>query len=156
MAAISYIIQGRNIPLYQYSTIHPFLLKEEHIEMIKVIEHSFPIWISTEENPMFHFIFEEKGMQPILFDLLTDTTAYQLYFDTFMPSNNDKLLLLLKVYLYERTYHKTLDSIGFINLSSGLIVYYKVTFTIREQIVQLWKFLQTKFCLYSAECHDSI
>ena len=156
MAAISYIIQGRNIPLYQYSTIHPFLLKEEHIEMIKVIEHSFPIWISTEENPVFHFIFEEKGMQPILFDLLTDTTAYQLYFDTFMPSNNDKLLLLLKVYLYERTYHKTLDSIGFINLSSGLIVYYKVTFTIREQIVQLWKFLQTKFCLYSAECHDSV
>jgi len=155
MASISYVIQGRNIPLYQYNTVYPCLITENHTDMVKTIENSFPLWISTEENPVFHFIFEEKGIRPILFDILTDTTAYQLYFDVFTPSNNDKLLLLLKVYLYEKIYHKILDSIGFINLSTGLVIYYNITSTIREQLVQLWKFLCMKYNLYSTE-HDLV
>ena len=115
-----------------------------------------PLWIMSEENPVFHFIFEEKGIQPILFDIVTDLTVYQLYFNEYMPSNNDKILLLLKAYLYERTYIKTLNSIGFINLSTGSVIHYEITPTIREQLEQILQFLQKKYNLYSAESHDLV
>ena len=151
MAAIPSIIQGRNIPLYQYNTVYNSLQSAEHIAFIKIIEHALPVWIITEENPAFHYIFEEKGMRPILFDMLTDTTAYQLYFDLYNPSNNDKLLLLLKVFLYERTYTKRLEQIGFVNLSTGLVTYYHITSTIRAQIDQIVQYLQTKYHLFELE-----
>jgi hypothetical protein len=151
MAAIPSIIQGRNIPLYQYNTVYAHLISAEHRALVQIIEHSLPLWMSTEENPVFHFLFEEKGMRPILFDMITDTTAYHLYFDVYMPSNNDKLLLLLKVILYECTYHKQIESIGFVNLSTGLVMYYTITSTIHAQIYQLWKYLRMKYHLFGLE-----
>ncbi len=151
MAAIPSIIQGRNIPLYQYNTVYTQLVSADHKGLIQIIESSLPVWMSTEENPVFHFIFEEKGMRPILFDMITDTTAYQLYFDVYAPSNNDTLLLLLKVYLYEQLYHKTMESIGFINLATGLIMYYTITSTIREQTGHLVQYLRTKYHLFELD-----
>jgi len=149
MSAIPSIIQGRNIPLYQYNTVYHSLISTDHKILVHMIENAFPIWISTEENPMFHFIFEEKGIKPILFDMITDVTAYQFYFDVYAPSTNDTLLLLMKVYLYERSYHKRMESIGFINLATGLIMYYKITSTIRGQIELMWQHLQRKYNLYA-------
>ena len=151
MAAIPSIIQGRNSPLYQYNTVYTQLVSADHKGLIQIIENSLPVWMSTEENPVFHFIFEEKGMRPILFDMITDTTAYQLYFDVYAPSNNDTLLLLLKVYLYEQLYHKMMESIGFINLATGLIMYYTITSTIREQTGHLVQYLRTKYHLFELD-----
>ena len=155
MAAIPSIIQGRNIPLYQYTTVYKYLITAEHKALIQIIEQSVSLWISTEENPMFHFIFEEKGMKPILFDIITDHTAYQLYFDTFVPSTNDKLLLLLKVYLYERLYHP-INSIGFINLATGLVMYYPITSTIREQLRHFVQYLQRKYHLFGLDVDERL
>jgi len=95
-------------------------------------------------------------MRSILFDIISDATAYQLYFNEYMPSNNDKILLLLKAYLYERIYHKSLESIGFVNLSTGSVIHYEITPTIREQLEQILKFLQTKFCLYELGRRDLV
>jgi hypothetical protein len=156
IAAIPSIIEGRNIPLYQYDTVSRHLTSADHMELITMLENSLPSWIVCEENPVFHFIFEEKGMKPILFDIITDKTVYQLYFDRFTPSNNDKIILLLKVYIYERLYHTRMESIGFMNVATGMITYYELSVTIREQLRQLWKHLQTKYNLYSEVCHDSI
>ena len=156
IAAIPSIMQGRNIPLYQYNTVEQYVVSEKHQELIKIIENTVPLWIMTEDNPVFHFIFEKKGMQPILFDIITDASVYQLYFNEYMPSNNDKILLLLKAYLYENTYIKSLNSIGFINLSTGSVIHYEITPTIREQLEQILQFLQKKYNLYSAESHDLV
>ena len=147
MAAIPSIIEGRNIPLYQYHTVYHQLGSVDHMTIITTIENSLPSWIVCEDNPVFHFMFEEKGMKPIIFDLITDKTVYQFYVDK--PSTNDKILLLVKVYLYERHYHTYMKSIGFMNLATGSIIYYMITSTIREQLSHLWRHLQKKYNLYS-------
>jgi hypothetical protein len=151
IAAIPSIMQGRNIPLYQYNTVQPYLTSKDHIQLIKTLENALPLWTVTEENPVFQCMFEEKGIKPILFDIITDTSAYQLYFDTYAPSNNDIILLLLKAFLYERANQTLLQSIGFINLASGLIVYYKITPTRRAQLEPLWKHLQRKYHLFELD-----
>jgi hypothetical protein len=148
IAAIPSIIQGRNIPLYQYNTVHSYLISKEHVQLIKTLENALPLWMVTEENPVFQCMFEEKGIKPILFDMMTDTTAYQMYFDMYAPSNNDIILLLLKTYLYELSHNKCMKSIGFINLASGLVIYYTITSTIRGQLEPLWKYLQRKYHLF--------
>lgn len=151
MAAIPSIIQGRNIPLYQYNTVYNSVISAEHKALTTIIEGAIPLWISAEENPVFHFIFEEKGMKPIMFDMITDITAYQYYFDMYSPSNNDKLLLLLKVHLYEKIFHKKMESIGFINMATGLIIYYTITSTIREQLDQIVQYLRKKYHLFELD-----
>lgn len=151
IAAIPSIMQGRNIPLYQYNTVHQHLSSKEHIQLIRTLENALPLWMVTEENPVFQCMFEEKGIKPILFDMMTDKTAYQLYFDTYAPSNNDIILLLLKAYLYERAHQILLQSIGFINLASGLIIYYTITPTRRAQLEPLWKHLQRKYHLFELD-----
>jgi hypothetical protein len=151
MAAIPSIIQGRNIPLYQYNTVYTSVISAEHKALTSIIEGAIPLWISAEENPVFHFIFEEKGMKPIMFDMITDTTAYQYYFDMYSPSNNDKLLLLLKVHLYENRFHKKMESIGFINLATGLVIYYAINSTIREQLDQIVQYLRRKYHLFGLD-----
>jgi hypothetical protein len=156
IAAIPSVIQGRNIPLYQCQTVLPHLTSEDHKQTAKTIESALPLWIVSEENPVFHFIFEEKGIRPILFDMITDTTAYQFYFDMYLPGNNEKVLMLLKAFLYEHVYHKTLTSIGFVNLSTGVSIVYDITSTIREQLEQMWLHLQMKYNLYAPSDLDSI
>jgi hypothetical protein len=151
IAAIPSIMQGRNIPLYQYNTVQQHLSSKEHIQLIKTLENALPLWMVTEENPVFQCMFEEKGIKPILFDMMTDKTAYQLYFDMYAPSNNDIILLMLKAYLYERAHQILLQSIGFINLASGLIIYYTITPTRRAQLEQLWKHLQRKYHLFELD-----
>lgn len=60
----------------------------------------------------------------------------------------DKILLLLKQYAYEELFDRSLEQIGFLNMSTGLIVRYEVTSTIRAQLSQLWRHLQKKYHLY--------
>ena len=153
IAAIISIIEGRNIPLYQYNTVLPYLssgisLKylEQH-SFAAVIEKSIPQWIITQKSPVFHCRMETKGIRPIQFDIMTDKTAYSITFNE-TPSNDDKILLLLKQYAYEKLYNKQFESVGFINISTGLVLYYEITSTIREQLCHMWQHLQQKYNLY--------
>ena len=143
------MIEGRNIPLYQYDAVLPHLVKKEQQEMIQEIEKAIPLWIVSYENTTLNFQFEVDGIRPIQFDIMTEKCAYDLFFDpAFVPNMEDKILLLLKQYAYEEMYDRSLESIGFVNLATGLIIEYEVTSTIREQLSQMWLHLQTKYCFY--------
>jgi hypothetical protein len=149
IASIKSVIEGRNIPLYQYSTIFPYLFQEEQQKIVKAIESAVPLWVLTQENPSFNFLFEVEGIRPIQFDIMTEKCAYYVFFDpTFVPSTEDKILLLLKQYAYEEIYDRVLESIGFFNAATGMIIQYEITSTIREQLSQMWLHLQTKYNLY--------
>lgn len=149
LACISSIIQGRNIPLYQYTTVLPRLQEKEQQDMVRIIEEVIPSWMMTQEHPSFHYLFEAEGIRPIQFDIMTEKCAYYFFFDTnYVPTMEDKILLLLKQYAYEELFDRSLEQIGFLNMSTGLIVRYEVTSTIRAQLSQLWQHLQRKYHLY--------
>lgn len=149
IASIKSVIEGRNIPLYQYKTIFPFLYQEEQQAIAKAIERAIPLWIVSQDNPTFNFIFEAEGIRPIHFDIMTEKCAYYIFFDpAYVPTTEDKILLLLKQYAYEEIYDRSLESIGFVNIATGMIIQYEVTSTIREQLSQMWLYLQTKYNLY--------
>jgi hypothetical protein len=149
ISSIKSVIEGRNIPLYQYSTIFPFLFQEEQQNIVKAIEVAVPLWIVSQENPSFNFLFEVEGIRPIQFDIMTEKCAYYVFFDpNFVPSTEDKILLLLKQYAYEEIYDRSLEAIGFVNAATGVVIQYEITTTIREQLSQMWLYLQTKYNLY--------
>jgi hypothetical protein len=149
IASIKSVIEGRNIPLYQHSTIFPYLFQQEQQDIVLAIEHAMPLWITTQDNPSFNFLFEVEGLRPIQFDIMTEKCAYYMFFDpAFVPSTEDKILLLLKQYAYEELYDRVLESIGFFNIATGMIIQYEITSTIREQLSQMWLHLQTKYNLY--------
>jgi hypothetical protein len=149
IASIKSVIEGRNIPLYQYNTIYLHLFQKEQQDIVLAIENAMPLWIVTQENHSFNFIFEVKGLRPIQFDIMTEKCAYYMFFDpAFVPSTEDKILLLLKQYAYEEIYDRVLESIGFFNVATGMIIQYEITSTIREQLSQMWLHLQTKYNLY--------
>jgi hypothetical protein len=149
IASIKSVIEGRNIPLYQYSAIFPYLFQEEQQEIVKAVEKAIPLWIVSQENPGFNFLFEVEGIRSIQFDIMTEKCAYYVFFDpNFVPSTEDKILLLLKQYAYEEIYDRSLESIGFVNIATGMVIQYEITPTIREQLSQMWLYLQMKYNLY--------
>lgn len=149
IASIKSVIEGRNIPLYQYSTILPYLFKKEQQDIVHSIETAIPLWIVSQENPSFNFMFDIDEIKPIYFDIMTEKCAFYVFFDpTFVPSIEDKILLLLKQYAYEELYDRVLESIGFFNIATGMIIQYEITSTIREQLSQMWLYLQMKYNLY--------
>lgn len=149
LASLTSVIEGRNIPLYQYVSLAPFFRQKDQQDMVRAMEASLPSWIVTQENPSFHFTFEVDGIRPIQFDLMSDRCAYHLYFDpAHTPCMEDKILFLLKQYAYEELFDRALDCIGFINVATGMIIQYEITSTIREQLSHMWQHLQTKYNLY--------
>lgn len=148
IAAIKSIIEGRNIPLYQYKTIFPYLFQEEQQSIVKAIEASIPLWIVSQNNPSFNFLFEVEGIRPIKFDIMTEKCGFYVFFDPlFVPDTEDKILLLLKQYAYEEIYDRSLESIGFVNIATGMVIQYEITPVIREQLSQMWLYIQTKYHL---------
>jgi hypothetical protein len=149
IASIKSVIEGRNIPLYQQASIKPYLIEEEQQNIVRAIERAVPLWIVSQESPTFNFIFEAEGIRPVQFDIMTEKCAYYIFFDpSFVPSTEDKILLLLKQYAYEEIYDRSLESIGFLNVATGMIISYEITSTIREQLSHLWLHLQMKYNLY--------
>ena len=145
IAAIKSVIEGRNIPLYQYKTVLPYLAEEQLL--IKAIEVAFPLWIVTQQ-PSFNFLFEAEGIYPIKFDMITEKCGYCIFFDPlFVPNTEDKILLLLKQYIYEEVHDRSLESIGFINVATGVIIQYEVTCIIREQLSKIWLYIQNKYTI---------
>ena len=150
IAAIRSVIEGRNIPLYQHARILPHLLQDEQQNMTKAMEKAIPLWIVAEDAPTLNVIFEAEGIRPIHFDILTEKCAYYIFFDPqYVPTNEDKILLLLKQYAYEEIYDRSLESIGFVNVATGMVMRYEITSTIRAQLSQMWLHLQTKYHLYA-------
>jgi hypothetical protein len=146
MAAMSFVIEGRNIPLYQYLSVLPHLQSLEHRALIQTLETAIPDWIAQQEHPLFHFLFEVEGIQPLSFDLLTDKWVYSIYHDNGHDMKmEDKILLLLKQYAYEECYDRVLSGISLWNMSTGMVIEYEITSTIREQLSQLWLHLQQKY-----------
>ena len=142
IASIKAVIEGRNIPLYQYKTVFPHLCKDQ---IVKAIETAIPLWI-VHQSPSFNLLFEVEGIRPIQFDIMTEKCAYYVFFDPlFVPSMEDKILLLLKQYAYEEIYDRSLESIGFINIATGMVIQYEVTAMMREQLSQMWLYIQTKY-----------
>lgn len=149
IASIKSVIEGRNIPLYQYDTIYKYLFQQEQQDIVRTIEKAIPLWIVTQDNPTFNFIFEAEGIRPIQFDIMTEKCAYYMFFDpAYVPSTEDKILLLLKQYAYEELYDRSLEAIGFVNMATGMIIQYEITPTMREQMSHMWLHLQTKYNLY--------
>ena len=147
LAAIPSIMEGRNLPLYQVVSVASPLAKDQ--EIVQSIEKSIPLWIVTQDHPSFNVMFEVEGIRPITFDILTERCTYQVFFDsTYVPTQEDKILLLLKQYAYEECYDRSLESVGFLNGATGLALHFEVTSTIREQLSHMWRHLQTKYSLY--------
>jgi hypothetical protein len=153
IATIRSVIEGRNIPLYQSPTVAPHLIEEEQQSIVRAIETAIPLWVATQEKPTFHFMMELPGIRPIRFDMMTERCAYDIFFDpSFVPSQEDNILLLLKQYVYEELFDRVLESIGFVNVSTGMVLQYDVTPTIREQLSHMWQHLQCKYRLDSSSC----
>jgi len=151
IASIKSVLEGRNIPLYQYQKVLPFLKQVEQQSIVLAIEKAIPLWIVSEETSSFNVMFEAEGIRPIHFDILTEKCAYYIFFDPlYVPSMEDKILLLLKQYAYEEIYDRSLESIGFLNIATGMIIRYDINSTIREQLSHMWQHLQTKYNLYQA------
>jgi hypothetical protein len=149
IASIKSVVRGRNIPLYQYKTIFPYLFQKEQNNIVKAIEVAVPLWIVSQENPSFNFLFEVEEIHPITFDIMTEKCAFNVFFDPlFVPDMEDKILLLLKQYAYEEMYDRSLESIGFVNIATGMVIQYEITALIREQLSQMWLYIQTKYNLY--------
>ena len=149
IASIRSVVEGRNIPLYQYDKVLPHLLDLEQQSIVRAIEKAVPLWIVSEESASFNVIFEAEGIRPIHFDILTEKCAYYIFFDPlYVPTVEHKILLLLKQYAYEEIYDRSLESIGFLNLSTGVVIHYDITSTIREQLSHMWQHLQKKYNLY--------
>ena len=148
IASIKSIIQGRNIPLYQCDEIKEYFKEQEMQNITKAIENSIPLWLTPKinENIILNFKFEAEYIQPIQFDILTDKCAYYIYFDpSYVPTMEDKILLLLKQFVYEELFDRSLDSIGFLNVATGMAIQYEVTSLIREQMSHMWLHLQHKY-----------
>jgi len=146
IAALQSVDEGRNIPLYQHAVIAPLLEQEEHQAIVRAMETALPIWSATLEGPTFENMLEVEGMRAISFDIMTERCAYNVFFDpSYVPSNEDKILLLLKQYAYEETFDRALDSVGFLNVATGMLLEFEVTPLIREQLSEMWSALQSKF-----------
>jgi hypothetical protein len=147
IAALSFVVEGRNIPLYQYSEVLPHLLSPTHQALIQHMEEVIPDWIAQQEHPHFHFLFEVDNLQPLSVDLLTDKWVYQIHYDPVSSElrMEDKILLLLKQYAYEESYDRCLTGVATWNMATGFLTEYEVTPTIREQLSQMWLHLQQKY-----------
>ncbi len=148
IAALRFVVDGRNTPLYQLPEVRLPLESRETQSAIQLLEECVPDWMVHQENPLFHFLFEVEGLQPITVDICTDKWVYQL---TYEPSSagelrmEDKILLLLKQYAYEECYDRSLSGIATWNMATGILTEYEITPTIREQLSQLWLHLQQKY-----------
>ena len=155
IATIRSVMEGRNIPLYQSPTVAPHLQEMEQQSIVRAIETAIPLWVATQDQPTFHFMMEAAGIRPIRFDMMTERCAYDIFFDpSFVPSQEDNILLLLKQYVYEELFDRVLESIGFVNVSTGMVLQYDVTPTIREQLSHMWQHLQCKYRLDSSSCEE--
>jgi hypothetical protein len=113
---------------------------------MRTIEVAVPTWISEQQNSYLSLSLELDKIQPLTFDIVTDTSLYQLFFDSSMDIRiDDKITLLMKQFLYEQLYDTEVSVIGFINIASGTITTYSITPLMRTQIKEIWQYIKQKY-----------
>jgi hypothetical protein len=147
IASLKYVLKGRNIPLYQLRSISGYLKEQIQMEIVGAIEYALPLWIVKQDNSVLNFTFEVEGVRQIQFDIVTDTCVYKIEYNPSVSqaSMEDRILLLLKQYMYQVHFNKTIKCIGFINSATGVITEYAITPTIQKQLKTLWRYLQKKY-----------
>lgn len=149
MAALSSVSEGRNIPLYQYQEVVPHLHSTDMITLTYAIERAIQPWLSSQANVSLCVRYENLSIDipPIDFDILSDTTIYKLYFDpTLEPSIDEKIVLLLKIYIYCLEF-PGIENMGFINIANGTIYVYPLTKDIMGQAEQIWRHACAKYTI---------
>lgn len=152
LASLSSVAEGRNIPLYQYHDVLPYLVQIEMQQLSTAIEHGVQRWATSLPNPTLCVRYEisqitNKDIPPLTFDLLSDTTIYQLYFDTTgEPTADEKIILLVKIYLYTLEFPGICE-MGFINMASGTVYTYPLSKEIFAQAANLWIHMKRKYAL---------
>jgi hypothetical protein len=147
MASLSSVIEGRNIPLYQYQEVSPFMVQTEMQILTLAIERAVHSWMETLPNPSLciHYEVPTFELPPLHFDILTDTTIYKLYFDaTQEPTADEKIMLLLKIYLYTLEF-PGITSMGFVNMANGTVYMYDLTEEVFEQAEAIWNHAVAKY-----------
>jgi hypothetical protein len=157
MAALDQVVEGRNIPLYQYREALRDLESPATLQILQTLEAALPDWLAQEaEGPVTHFVFEVEGLPPMSFDLVTDRWVVHLLHE---PRGDtipieEKMVLLLKLFAYEESYDRTLQGLATWNLATGTVTEYEMTPTIREQLSQMWLYLQDKYPVEALRARD--
>lgn len=151
IASLSSVAEGRNIPLYQYHDVLPYLVQKEMQQLSTAIEHGVQRWATSLPNPTLCVRYEvpsqTKPIPPLTFDILSDTTIYQLYFDaTGEPTADEKIILLVKIYLYTMEFPGIIE-MGFINMATGTVYTYPLSKDTFAQAAQLWSHMKRKYAV---------
>jgi hypothetical protein len=152
IASLASVAEGRNIPLYQYHEVLPYLVQTEMSQLSTAIERGVQRWATSLPNPTLCVRYEisqplSKQPPPISFDILTDTTIYQLYFDTTgEPTADEKIILMLKIYIYTLEF-PGISAMGFINMATGTVYTYPLTKEIFNQASHIWTHMKRKYIL---------
>ena len=145
IASLSSVAEGRNIPLYQYHEVLPYLVQSDMQILTHAIERAVQQWIPTLPNATLCVRYEPPVIPPIHFDILTDTSVYQLYFDASAdPSADDKIILLLKIYLYTLEF-PGISAFGFVNSATGAVYTYSLTKEVYNQAQNIWEHIKRKY-----------
>lgn len=149
MAALDQVVEGRNIPLYQYREVLDDLRAPATVAILDTLQSALPDWLAEQaaDTPVPHFVFEVEGLPPMGFDLITDRWVVHLLYESrgdTIPID-EKMVLLLKLFAYEESYDRTLQGLVTWNLATGTVTEYEVTPTIREQLSQMWLYLEDKY-----------
>ena len=151
IASLVSVSEGRNIPLYQYHDVLPYLVQKEMQQLSTAIEHGVQRWATSLPNPTLCVRYEipspSKPIPPLTFDILSDTTIYQLYFDSVgEPTADEKIILLVKIYLYTLEF-PGISEMGFINMATGTVYTYPLSKETFAQAAQLWAHMKRKYAL---------
>jgi hypothetical protein len=149
MASLKSVLEGRNIPLYQYHEVTTHLSEDEMQALVKSIEKSIKPWILAFTNIILCIRYDvsdsTSDIQQMSFDILADDTMYQLYFDpTREPSADEKIILLIKAYLYSLEF-SGVNSMGFVNIATGCVFTYIIDNKMMESAKNIWEHARKKY-----------
>ena len=146
LASLKSVIEGRNIPLYQYHDVSPHLESDDMQVIAKAMASSVKHWLLLESSPTLCVRHEVANTVPIFFDIVTENTVYQLYFDGVRePSADEKIILLLKIYVYCLDIATTITTMGFINMATGIVYKYAITEGNLVNAAAIWEHAMRKY-----------
>lgn len=147
LASLTSVLDGRNIPLYQCHEVAPHMVDAEMQALTRTMERAVQPWILSLPNPILciKYTLPNSDLPQFQFDILTDTTIYQLYFDPASePSADTKIILLLEIYLYCLEF-PGVNNMGFVNMATGIVYSYAISDDMFEHIGHIWNRAQTKY-----------
>ena len=112
----------------------------------KAMASSVKHWLLLELSPTLCVRHEVANTVPIFFDIVTENTVYQLYFDGVRePSADEKIILLLKIYVYCLDIATSITTMGFINMATGIVYRYTITEGNLANAAAIWEHAMRKY-----------